>query len=772
MKRMIAIVVFAVFGASAVLAAPPKLIPYTVQPGETCLSIAESLLGDPNLHILIHQYNDLGPMPHLLAPGQQLLLPADRVRPEARVEELRNDVKARAPRTVTWQRARDRMTLWQMYRVATGGDSSAGIEFRDMSRIRMREEALLVIYGGAAGKAKVTEQARTDVRLEKGTIVGGLARLDAEADMRVRTSSGEIDLRATEAQVEVTEEQESVVSVWTGRAKVRAEGTEVTVPEAHGTTVKKGAPPKPPRPLPPPVRWADGINDAVIVVPPGTAGTFRALWEPVDQAARYRVEVLRDAPGRPLVVDAVVGAGLREFEGRDLPPGDYVARVSAIDDARLQGKPSRPLSFRVVPVQPSRPLEPGPDGTVQAAGLLALRLPDDAAAQVGVRVDGGAQAPGTAPVLLHRPGTHRIEYVRRDAGGTSTLSVRLLAVRGRVLAPDEAVRPGPEGPEVAVVVEDELGRAAALPDVRLVARPGGVLKTRLAEPGRYVADLSALEGMTPGRFDLSAEWTLGILDHRMVEVAPPPAPPGPRPFAWTWAPPAPSFAGSGFGLPARAPRPVSRVGLAVDVTGPSGGRTTRVASGVEGELALLDGRLGLDLAFPWLDVPWASGPLNRSGLGDLRVGIRYVAAAGARWAVVPALRVVAPTSEGADRTVVEPALLLEWRPVGPLFLHTSQAFPVDVTRGDAAVRWTSHWTPGVRLWDRLDLMADVEFHLGLLRSGNRIPSHATAVGGGLRILLGRARLGLHAAGGVDGGGRDHLGRFTAGLTLEVGFRGQ
>jgi hypothetical protein len=772
MKRTIAVVVLlGAFAPAATEAAPPKLIPYTVQPGETCLGIAESLLGDPKLHTLIHRYNDLGPMPHLLEPGQQLMLPADRVRPEARVEELRNDVKARAPRTVNWQRARDRMTLWQMYRVATGGDSSAGIEFRDASRIRMREDALLVIYGGAAGKAQVTEAPRTDVQLEKGTIVGGLARLDAAADMKVRTPSGEVDLRATEAQVEVTEAQDSVVSVWTGQAKVRAEGTEVTVPEAHGTTVKKGAPPKPPRPLPPPVRWAEGVADAVIVVPPGTPGTFRAAWDPVDRAARYRVEVLRDVPGRPMVADVVVGAGLREFEGRDLPPGDYTVRVSAIDDTRLQGKPSRPLSFRVVPVQPSRPLEPGPDGTVQAAGFLALALPEDAAGQVDVRVDGAPPVPGTTPIRLDQPGPYRISYVRRDGGGSSTLVVRLLAVRGRIEVPQGAIRPGPDGPEAAVVVADELGRNAALPGMVLVARPGGFLDTRLDASGRYVADLAPLEGMAPGSLELSAEWALGVLDQRSIKIAPPPTSPGPRPFAWTWAPPAPSFAGGGIDLPARAPRPVSRVGLAVDVTGPSRGDTTRVASVVEGELALLDGRLGLDVAFPWLDVPWAAGSLNRSSLGDLRVGVRGVAASGERWAVVPSLRVVAPTSEGADRTVIEPALLLEWRPVGPLFLCTSQAFPIDVTRDDAALRWTSHWVPGIRLWDRLDLMVDVAFHLGLHRPENRIPSHATAVGGGLRLLLGRARLGIHASGGVDRGGRDHLGRFTAGLTLEVGFRG-
>lgn len=772
MKRtLVALVVWGALGATAAAAPKPKLIPYTVQPGETCVGIAAALLGDPELHTLIHQYNDLGPMPHLLAPGQQILLPADRVRPEARVEELRNDVKARAPRTVSWQRARDRMTLWQLYRVATGGDSSAGIAFRDESRIRMREEALLVIYGGAAGQSKVSGPPRTDVHLEKGTIVGGLDRLDAQADMKVRTPSGEVDLRATAAQVEVTEEQESVVSVWTGQAKVRAEGTEVTVPEAHGTTVRKGAPPRPPRKLPDPVRWAPGVVDVVLVVAPGAGGTFRAAWEPVERAARYRVELVRDAPGEPVVADAVVGGGLREFEGRELQPGAYLARVSAIDDMRLQGRPSASLSFRVVEARPSRPLAAGADGTVQAVGLLSLALPEDEAAQVDVRVDDGPVAPGTAPVLLATPGMHRVTWTHRRTGGTSTLAVRLLAVHGRLEAPDGPIRPGPDGPDVAVAIADETGRLAAVPGVSLVARPGGVLPTRAAEPGRYVASLAPLEGMAPGTFELSAEWALGVLDDRTVRIAGPPRLPGPRPFAWTWAPPAPAFAGGGIGLPARAPRPVSRVGVGIDVGGPPGGGTTRVASVLEGELALLDGRLGLDVAFPWLDVPWASGPLNRSGLGDLRAGIRGVAASGRRWALVPSLRVVAPTSDRADRTVIEPALLLEWRPVGPLFLYASQAFPIDATREDAALRWTSHWVPGVRLWNRLDLMADVEVHVGLRRAGDLVPSHAVAAGGGLRLLLGRARLGLHASGGVDRTSRDHLGRFTAGLSLEVGFRG-
>ncbi|MDY0004925.1 MAG: LysM domain-containing protein, partial [Polyangia bacterium] len=68
---------------------------YVVQPGDSCWRIAERVFGDGRKYGLIHRLNDLGPLPHLLKPGQVLWLPGSGEGPLAQVSWLRRDVKAR-----------------------------------------------------------------------------------------------------------------------------------------------------------------------------------------------------------------------------------------------------------------------------------------------------------------------------------------------------------------------------------------------------------------------------------------------------------------------------------------------------------------------------------------------------------------------------------------------------------------------------------------------------------------------------------------------------
>ena len=70
---------------------------HVVQPGESCWSIAQQVFGKGEKYRIIHRYNDLGPLPHILKAGQKLRLPVGGAVPTAKVSWLRKEVLAKAP---------------------------------------------------------------------------------------------------------------------------------------------------------------------------------------------------------------------------------------------------------------------------------------------------------------------------------------------------------------------------------------------------------------------------------------------------------------------------------------------------------------------------------------------------------------------------------------------------------------------------------------------------------------------------------------------------
>ncbi len=740
---------------------------YVVQPGDSCWSIAERVFGKGTAYKVIHQHNPLGPMPHVLTPGQKLRLPGKRDPYEARLDWLRRSVEAKSPRAATWSPARNDMGLWKLHKVSTGPDSSAGIRFEDDSHLGLKENALLVIYG-TARRSRLSRRARAGVVLERGTLRGGLDALDAASStptarptkpppLKIKTPSADVALTATDAQVEVDEAKTSVVSVFEGRARVAAQGRTVTVPEDHGSVVEHKKKPSKPKRLPRPPRWVEGVADTVVLVPRGGLGRFEARWKRVRGARRYRVEWAKDRRFRQPIVEAEVGAGILRFEARDLKPGTYYARAAAIDARRLQSRSSKVITVEVLPVDSSRALAPGSSGVLEAVGLLRLDVPDSQRGAVEIDVDGGGFRPA-APIRLSTPGEHILKS--RHVGGTaiSTLKVRLLGVIADVAAPKRAT--AGESVDVSVAVRDERGRPAAVPGLRLVAA------------GAEVPLEAGADGRHHGRFDvpgdvtslhLQAAWAGGAFERITVEVDPvetSPAPPAAVGYEWPIAPAAFAWSG-GAGAHARGARPSPRAGLFVGVNEDDG---ARVISGLEGELGL--GPVAVDLRFSWLSVDPDADPIAANDLGGLNLGLRGFFEVGPI-DLAAGLSVDVPVAVGDGSTAFEPGLQLG-APVGPMNVLTNQFVPIEIDGSDVlSVGWAATW--GVT-WNAsfVDVALEVDSYVPIFEASDE-SSAALAIGGAVYAHLGRIRLGLRGSGGLNEAGRQRYGRYSAVLAADLGL---
>lgn len=356
---------------------------YTVREGDTCLSIAERELGGEANYRLIYQYNpNIGPVCDLLAPGNTLTLPRAPTVPDARVTAVRRQVQARQPTTENWRAANRGLGLFRGWRVNTLEQSAAELTFRDNSQVQMRENTLVIIYGG---DGSLSRRQTTRAELERGTLRSRLGDLR----MQVDTPSGDANLEGGNAVVSVDEEGTSRLSNHSGSASLRGEdGGEVEVRPGYGSRVRRGQRPTPPRPLPPAPSWVEGPRRFAGVASEG--GVIRGSWEPVEDARVYRVEIRRTGE-TPVVAATEVQSNVTNFEVHRLPAGDYEVTLSTIDTEFFEGSSGQPEGFRVslaefdVPGEDeAQTFDPtAPPQTPSVLSGTALVAPDGVSCRIG-----------------------------------------------------------------------------------------------------------------------------------------------------------------------------------------------------------------------------------------------------------------------------------------------------------------------------------------------------------------------------------------------------
>lgn len=317
---------------------------WTVKAGDTCDGIARAVWGDRKHIAELHRWNELGPLPHHLKAGMVLRLRAPSERPpegpDATLTFLKPAVRTR--HLVDWQPAQLGMGLFRLDEVNTLKGAGAALRFRDLSRLVLDENALVVIYGDTAPKKQGEP---TGVTLIDGELRLALAQMRAKP-LAVNTPAGGVSASGMQGVVAVDGAQTTRVSVFDGTSLVSAKGVTVTVPTNHGTRVRQNQPPEPPRPLP--AQPALAAMPPVLVAGADGLASLSLRWGAAERAEQYRVQLARDDE----FVDRLRDAWTPKLEATvdRLEPGPVQVRLIAFDEVGLQSRPSAVAHVEVVEI--------------------------------------------------------------------------------------------------------------------------------------------------------------------------------------------------------------------------------------------------------------------------------------------------------------------------------------------------------------------------------------------------------------------------------------
>lgn len=728
----------------------------TVRPGETCRALAERIYGDADAYPRIHELNPhLGPMPHHLEAGAVLRVP--RPEPPARLAHVERLVERRPPAAPGFTEARAGHPLPRGTQVRTHDASSATIRFADRAEVQVRERTLVIVWGG---ERRLSQRPVTRAELESGALRSRLDELAGGPPLEVETPSARASLGG-DGVVSVEEDGSSRVANHGRRAAtVEAGGERVTLPPGTGAVVAQGERPSRPRPLLAAPRWrADRVGPVLGFV--GRGATLSGGWDPVEGAARYRVEIARRPDGGELLTALEFGGEASRFEASGLPEGTVYVSVATIDRAGLEGRRS---PWRAFGVRLARLVEPGgtfastedaiprvwpgtwlvaPRGMECAlgeeppSGIVTLRE----AGQHTLRCEDGELAVEVLPIAI-RTATGALVRDRVTPVAIEVVAARVPPARLTVVtAPEgfrvESVRAGALGP-IALVWASPDAPAQATLEVAVAAGAERVVLGALLLPVRDPAGTAAATEPPPPRArpaprpaqalfgDVAWPSILGLRDERRA---------GFGAAVWASVTEAPGDPQLRLGAAARAqlPEVPIRLGFAsqVDVLGPAELSPERRGSadllGSVGALLFDEGALGLAIELS----AWFPTRPEPESLGRVRL---------------------APSLEGS------------WRPIDELALRTRQGALLDAV-GDGARLWAFALGLDVAPTEWLALGAELDGAIGGFADG--AGGAALTLGGAAEARAGLFEIALGARFGLTDEARARHGAWSAALSVRL-----
>ncbi len=788
--------VFAVATAAAQRAPEVETFQYTVQRGDTCGGIAQRFYGQWRRYDVIQRFNpelgegvsnQRGRCGPYLVPGLVLTLPRtlDGVpppgeerpsEPDARVTAVRRRVQAREPNRTDWRRAERGLGLFRGWRVNTLEESAAEVTFRDRSKVHLRENTLVIIYGGRSRSAR---RRTAQATLERGALRSRLGELRLQVD----TPSATAGLAGGEALVAVDPEGTSRVSNFEGgTADVRgAAGGRVRVRPGFGSKVRRGRRPSRPRPLPPAPHWSPEVRTAFVGIA-REGGTLTGSWEPVPGARRYRVEIGSGEPGGAVVAATEVPAEVTRFEVHRLPAGTYWVRVSTVDGDFFESRPSEPRTMRLVlaelrqPGETSAPRgEPDPSVAPTTPRVLSgtrLQAPD------GARCAVGDDAEPAAELLLEGEGPREVRCVAEDGTDLGTFTVELARPEVRVGEAERGALRRGATETLRLRLESELPLPAELTvrgegvTVRNVERRGDelVLTLDVAEDAPDTTVLDVVSG--DARLAQLSLRTEAVDDEGNEPLADARGAPeeGPVEHPPTYAQEALSAVPHPTLLALQDDRRRGHsllVGVGSFGDGLSGDGHWRLAVG--GEIALgAYARVG---AGTQIDFAADGAPAHR-GNRDVRVWGAYHVLRSQRWGLTMDLTAWLPVGKGADGGLADfrlaPSLSTSLRLGDRLTLRTRQGAILDLAP-DGPRTWASAYGVDVRLLGAFAVGLEADVAIGRDLGNDAILAYG-GVGLGLSLRGGPVQASLGVRYGLGDDWKDDVGALSLAASLRVSMR--
>lgn len=349
--------------------------------------------------------------------------------PEARVRSVQNQVEVVTAAGRLAAKKDDVVQPGQ--RVETGNAAMTELSFADGTRVQVGENSQLSVYGAAVapppGKKPQPFKPGSNT-LTKGELVvivpappapaapaapaKGKAKKKAPAaklpaSAVVATPLGKVRVQqGAKARVVVTPTGATFVSVYEGNSELQGGPKTKPIVLAAGTGSQiqdLKTPPAAPVALPAPPATT-GVQTLVLSTGPAEVRGTYAPAAGAPAPAQWHVQIAQDDQFEQLTRESRVPAAETRLFATPLPPGDYVARVSAVTAEGAEGSPSQVVRTKVAKVV----LWPGSEGKraavqVEGTGLFC-------------GLDGADLAPMTMPLALTPAQDHTLRCATVQTG--------------------------------------------------------------------------------------------------------------------------------------------------------------------------------------------------------------------------------------------------------------------------------------------------------------------------------------------------------------------